>query len=139
MKKNIFMIILMITFGIVPWAFATQVDVNGTTATTTGTIDLDGAGGMGNISVTNGGLIYYSSAVTAGGYGGTAAGDQYCVNTASASAAMDIALEFAMRGSEGQEDNNLYQNKLSGSGSVPVIGDMSGADIDPSGWSVRGQ
>lgn len=134
MKHIMMMIICLVTLGLSSVAFATNAN-----CVATGEIDLDGAGGMDNISVSQAGIVIYSSAVTAGGYGGAAVGDQYAVNTASTNGTDGIALEFFMRGSSGAEDNNLYQRFL---GTLPTgTGGLSGCALDPSstaGWSIRG-
>lgn len=134
MKKTIiFIAICLMTLGFSPAAFATDA------STTGGTIDLDGDGtGMDPISVSQGGIVVYSSATTAGGYAGAAVGDQYAVNTANTNGTADIALEFFMRGSAGAEDNNLYQRFL---GTLPTAASgLSGCALNPTtqaGWSVR--
>lgn len=135
MKKMIYMItICLITLGFSGMAQATEASA----AAGDGAIDLDGADtGMSAISISQSGVVSYSSETTAGGYGGAAEGDQCAVNTTSSKGALGVALEFLMRNSEGEGDNNLYQNL------VDVVGVLTGPETDPeaegSVWTIRGE
>ena len=56
----------------------------------------------------------------------------YGISTGSCSAKTDIALQFLMRGSDGNEDNNLYQTiNTNVTGGVPVPASVLN-------WAVRG-
>lgn len=139
MKKTI----LIITICLMAFGFSNSVFARDASSLAQGSIDLDGAGAtsMDPISVTAAGIVLYSSDAAAGGFGGATEGEQYAVNTASTNGSDDVALEFMIRGSEGTEDNNLYQQRLT---AVPTAGDtsaMTGTDEAPTsanGWSVRG-
>jgi prepilin-type N-terminal cleavage/methylation domain-containing protein len=108
-----------------------------------GSITISNTGGNGPdltpITLSSTGVLRYSGATTAGGYGGAAAGDQYQIVGGSTSAAAAIALNFTMRGAATSPDNNLYQNApgtLITAATIDAI-----ADFDPSAaatWFVRG-
>ena len=93
--------------------------------------------GITNISLSNAVKVSYTGATTAGGYGGVNAGEQWAVTTGSKKAKADMALEFIMRGSEGVEDNNLYQRINS-----TITAGLTAPTLDPSAvpdvWRVRG-
>jgi prepilin-type N-terminal cleavage/methylation domain-containing protein len=103
--------------------------------------DTAGTGpGLTAISLSSNGVLRYTGATTAGGYNGTAAGDQYQIVGGSTAAAAEIALNFTMRGSGTSSDNNLYQNAPATLITAATINAI--ADFDPSAdatWSVRGQ
>ncbi len=85
------------------------------------------------------GLIRYSSESGAGGYAAAAAGNQWAVTTASSKGEDTVALEFMMRGSQESEDNELYQQLLTGG--VPDdptdLSDPAGGLPSALGFSTR--
>lgn len=90
------------------------------------------------INLTNKGVSRYDSEAGAGSLG-AAANQGWAVTTGSTAGNDNIALEFFMQGSQGLEDNNLYQRLL---GAIPTaatsLTDPNGLDPTAAGWSIRG-
>ena len=79
----------------------------------------------------------YTGDSGAGGFAAANAGEQWAVVTGSTKAKSELALEFLMRGSQNQEDNNLYQHLTTG---ITNDTSLSAPTTDPTGtdWMVRG-
>ena len=79
----------------------------------------------------------YTGDAGAGGFGaGGTAGAQWAIVTGSTRAKDELALEFMMRGSQNQEDNNLYQHLTTG---IAAASALSAPTTDPVGtWIKRG-
>ena len=133
-KIKISIIICFMILGLASMGIAA--DATGTG----GTIDLDGTGNMAAVAISVKGFALYTSDPGAGalGAGGTA-GEQYCVVTGSSAGTPGIHLDFLMRGSQSQQDNNLYQNLTGSLPATPAA--LSGTDSNPAtdaGWVIRG-
>ena len=132
MKKTLFIMlsVVMVCFCSASLTLAADITL-GDTDTTYGT-----GPGITAISLSNAVKVSYTGAITAGGYGGAHVGEQWAVTTGSTKAKSDMALEFIMRGSEGSEDNNLYQHL-----NANISAGVTAPTFDPSstdGWVVRG-
>lgn len=130
MKKTLFIMLSIVMTCFCSTSLALAQDITLT--------DDSGAGpGIADISLSNAVKISYTGATAAGGYAGANAGEQWAVTTGSTKAKSDMALEFIMRGSEGSEDNNLYQ-KLNATISVGLTAPTIDPSATDSGWTVRG-
>lgn len=94
--------------------------------------------GISGLMLSTGGLVNYDGTANTGGLGG-AIGQEYHIVTGSSNAAPDTALIFAMRGSAGQNDNNLYQNAPGTDITATALSTAQGVNpASAAGWVVRG-
>lgn len=105
-------------------------------------IDLDndatGTSSMDPVDLSNKAVVRYSSDSGAGGYS-LGANNQWAVVSASTGATAAIALQFCMRGSQNNEDNQVYQDLVGAIPSVTNIADPGALNPTSAvGWVVRG-
>ncbi|OEU73126.1 MAG: hypothetical protein BA869_04120 [Desulfuromonadales bacterium C00003107] len=94
--------------------------------------------GITGLMLSSNGLVNYDGTADTGGLGG-AVGQEYHIVTGSSNAASDTALVFAMRGSAGQNDNNLYQRAAGAAITDTVLSTAQGENpASAAGWVVRG-
>lgn len=136
MKKiTLFTIISFMILGLASVGMAADI------TSSDGEIDLDGTGtGMEAVMISAKGEAVYTSDAGAGGLGaGGTDGEQYAIVTGSTAGTAGIHLDFMMRGSQANSDNNVYQ-RLTGQ-----LGVSTATSTDPTstasvsaGWVVRG-